>query len=210
MKRGKYSKRGIATKTMVLLLALMLVVGTAVGGTVAYLFTAPQTVTNTFTVGDINISLVEHAYNPDSPADITTTVDNENSYPLIPGTVYAKDPTVTVEANSEDCYLFVKLVETNNPATYLTYTVNEDGWTSLAGVPGVYYRVVEKDDEDRSWTLLTDDKVTVKTNIVKDGTAGENLVVMPSNNPVLTFTAYAVQKDNLTVGEAWNLVKNLG
>ena len=53
MRKGKYQSKG--TKIVVLMLAMMLVFGCAMGGTLAYLVTSSGPVTNTFTVGDINI-----------------------------------------------------------------------------------------------------------------------------------------------------------
>ena len=80
-------------KTLALVLALTLLVAGVVGGTLAWLTDQTAEVKNTFTVGDINIGLTE------------TTAD----YKMIPGNTIAKDPTVTVKANSEACWLFVKV-----------------------------------------------------------------------------------------------------
>lgn len=207
MSNGKYSRKrkGVATKTMILVLAVMLIVGCTIGGTLAWLTAKTQTVTNTFTVGDINISLTE-TWNTD------TNNDDENDAwqaKLIPGTPYTKDPVVTVKANSEDCYLFVKFEEINNPSTYLTYTsllATTEGWTKLTGVTGVdnvWYRVVNASATDQSWSLLKDNQVTVKETIVK-GNPGTGEVAMPTVQPELKYTAYAVQKDNIAdAATAW-------
>lgn len=93
------------TKTKALLLALcaiMLVVA-SVFGTLAYL-TDTETVTNTFTVGQVHIKLDE------APVDTNgkeTTGDRvqENSYKLLPGHEYDKDPMVTVMNGSEESYV---------------------------------------------------------------------------------------------------------
>jgi hypothetical protein len=115
-----------------------------------------------------------------------------------------------VTAKSEACYLFVKVEQINNPATYLTYNLKLDDWTPLAGVDGVYYLEVAKSDDDQSWHLLDRVTIAVKENIVKPGTntAGTNYVAMPTagNEPKLIFTAYAVQQANRTVEQAWDLV----
>ncbi len=84
-------------KTFVLVLALVLAVSCVVGGTLAYLFDTSETVTNTFTVGDINISLAE-------------TVANE--FKIIPGATDAKDPVLTVKKGSEKCYVYVTIENT--------------------------------------------------------------------------------------------------
>ena len=205
MSNGKFAKRkGIATKTMFMILAVVLIVGISVGGTLAWLTATTGPVTNTFTVGDINIKLEEHAYNP----EITNVKLNDNpvtsqTYPLIPGTTYFKDPTVTVLANSEDCYLFVKFEEDNKNTAVLTYTSELDGngWAKLTGVTGVtnvWYREVDKASENVSFPLLEDNKVTVPGTLTK-----ENMPVAAST-PKLTYTAAAIQKDNTgTAAEAY-------
>lgn len=194
-------------KLITAIIALSLVLCCLIGGTAAWLMDTSDDVTNTFTVGDINISLIEHAYETDDTDMISKTVSNKNTYPLIPGTVYAKDPTVTVKAGSEDCYLFIKVTETNNPSTYLDYTLNFTGWEKLE--EGVYYRTVSKSDEDQSWKLLANDQVKVRENVVKPGTTGTGVVVMPTVEPVLSFKAYAVQSANVAnAAAAWDLVKN--
>lgn len=202
-------------KSFIMALALVLVLGIAIGGTVAWLTATSDTVTNTFTVGDINITLTEtwNAKSDESKKDNDIWMAK-----LIPGSTYTKDPKVTVKANSEDCYLFVKFEETNNPSDYLTYTSTltaENDWTQgqgtgkgKDGIPtNVWYRTVASSTTDTDFNLLKDNKVTVKDTIVK-GTAGEGQVAMPTANnaPKLTYTAYAVQKDNLTAAQAWEKV----
>lgn len=214
MKRGKYEaprapKHHSSKKGLAMLLSLVLVIGCVAGGTLAWLTDTTDPVTNTFTVGDIDLTLKETPYNADGTYG-TPAENVENSYPLIPGNSYKKDPVVEVAAGSEDCYLFVKIVEANNPGTYLNYTLALDGWTQLNGQTGVYYRTVAKTDTTRSWKLLTGDTISVKDTIVKAGisTEGTNNVAMPAAGiePKLTFTAYAVQQANRTVEQAWALV----
>lgn len=198
-------------------LAFVLAIVASITGTLAWLTAKTEAVTNTFTVGDVAIKLVEHEYSTTNTATITETENGTQNYPLIPGTTYAKDPTVSVEGSTTvDCWLFVKFEEINNPSTYLTYTsslnVSDEGWTKLEGEEDVWYREVKTTDTTKSWKLLKDDKVEVKDNIVKAGvTAGTGEVNMPASTaqPQLKYTAYAAQKDNLTVTEAWNQVKGL-
>lgn len=212
MKRGKY-EHGYSKKALALLVAVVLVIGCAIGGTLAWLMDTTDPVTNTFTVGDIELTLKESRYNPETGEYGEPEEKVNNSYPLIPGNTYKKDPKVTVTANSEDCYLFVKLDKVKDPDTYLTYTFKTEGWTELTEGSGVYYREVSKSTQDQSWDLLTADNngitVTVKDTIVKAGTATVGTVAMPDddNQPQLVFTAYAVQKANRNVQQAWDLVK---
>lgn len=174
-------------------LCLMLVVCVAsIGGTLAWLTSTTDSVVNTFTPSDINITLTE-------------TTGEE--YKMVPGATITKDPKVTVEAGSEDCWLFVKVEESTNLSQYIEYSVitGEDGWTALTGVNGVYYREVAASTNDQSFRILTNDEVTVKEGVTKSMMETLKATTSPLPvQPTLTFTAYAVQKDNvLTVADAW-------
>ena len=169
-------------KTLALVLALTLLVAGVVGGTLAWLTDQTAEVKNTFTVGDINIGLTE------------TTTD----YKMVPGNTIAKDPTVTVKANSEACWLFVKVTESTNLKDFITYAIAE-GWTALPGVDGVYYREVPASAADQPFSVLKGDAVTVNSDVTK-----EMLTAKDFANPTLTFKAYAVQKDNVaSASDAW-------
>lgn len=203
MRNGKFTKRrGVAAKTMLLVLAAMLVVGCTIGGTLAWLTDKTESVVNTFTVGDVSITLKESPLNGDgsygAPAEGT-----KNAYKMIPGTTYKKDPVVAVDAQSEDCYLFVKFEEAGNAADYITYTSTltaENGWTQGTGdIPAnVWYRVVNHDDEVRSWNLLAGDTITINAETVTK----ESMETAAQAS--LTYTAYAVQKDNIAdAAAAW-------
>ena len=173
-------------KTVALLLALTLVVGGVIGGTVAYLTTSTGEVKNTFTVGDINIGLAE------------TTTD----YKMVPGNTITKDPKVTVVGGSEACWLFVKVEKTANFDTFMTYAM-ADGWTELPGVSGVYYREVAANANNQDFNVLKDNQVTVKGEVTKT----QLEAVKTINQPTLTFTAYAVQKDNIAdAATAWGKI----
>ena len=144
-----------------------------------------------FTYGNINIELTE------------TTGEN---YKIIPGKNIAKDPKVTVKANSEDCWLFVKVVEDGTfVANKVTYTIRADGWTKGNGtdIPeNVYYRVVPAATTDTAFYMLTGNTanpngvVTVKDTLTKDD------IKDITTNPTLTFTAYAIQKEGFANAKA--------
>ena len=95
-------------KVLLLLLCAALLVGATVAGTVAYL-TDRDTVKNTFTVGQVYIEL--HETGEQTRGDMSVGLDLH----LLPGKPVEKDPTVTVNANSEPCYVRMK-VTVNNPA----------------------------------------------------------------------------------------------
>lgn len=78
-------------------IAVMLVAVLVVGGTLAYFTDKSDAKVNTFTMGNVGIDLTETAW--DADADHT----------LVPGKFYDKNPTITVDANSQDAYVFLKL-----------------------------------------------------------------------------------------------------
>lgn len=192
MKQGKYAapvrrrRRRNTLKPMLIAMAVVLLLGCVTGGTLAWLTATTDEVTNTFTVGDINITLDE------------TTSD----YKMIPGYTIAKDPKVTVAANSEKCYLFVKVTKSTNFDNYMTYEM-ASGWTAVDGTTGVYYRVVEPSTSEQKFSVLKDDQVSVLGTVTKAAMETAN-----ASKPTLTFQAAAVQfnKNNtteFTVAEAY-------
>lgn len=170
-------------KSLMCVLAVVVVLCCAIGGTVAWLMDRTDPVTNTFTVGDINIELTE------------TTGD---TYKMVPGNALAKDPKVTVLAGSEACWLFVKVEASANFSSFMTYEM-ADGWTALAGHPGVYYREVPAASVNTSFNIIKNNTVLVKDTVTKEMLNADDF-----EEPTLTFTAYAVQKDNVTTAvSAW-------
>lgn len=165
-------------KTLALVLALTLLVAGVVGGTLAWLTDQTAEVKNTFTVGDINIGLTE------------TTTD----YKMVPGNTIAKDPTVTVKAESEACWLFVKVTESENLDTFITYAIAE-GWTELQD--GIYYREVPASNADQTFPVLAGNTVTVKSDVTRT-----MLETAKTDAPTLTFQAYAIQKDHFATADA--------
>lgn len=165
-------------KTLALVLALTLLVAGVVGDTLAWLTDQTAEVKNTFTVGDINIGLTE------------TTTD----YKMVPGNTIAKDPTVTVKANSEACWLFVKVTESANLDDFITYAI-ATGWTELEA--GVYYREVPASAADQTFSVLAGDAVTVKSDVTR-----AMLETAKTDAPTLTFKAYAIQKDHFATADA--------
>lgn len=178
-------------KTVALLLALVMVFGAAVGGTIAWLTATTAEVKNTFTVGNIDIDLDE---------------SDDLDLKMVPGKDITKDPEVTVKANSEACWLFVKIDKSSNLKDFISYTV-DSGWTQLKDkdgndVAGVYYRSVDAATAAAgvTYSVLKDDQVAVLDTVTKgmmdaieDGTA---------TAPTLTFTACAVQSAGLTTATA--------
>ena len=194
-------------RTLALILALVLVFGAAVGGTIAYLTDTTGPIANTFTVGKVDITLTE-TFNTDTNKD--GKIDAWQAQ-LIPGTTYAKDPVVTVTADSEDCWLFVRFEEKNDAATYLNYTSNltaANGWTQGDGtnIPSnVWYRAVNKADPTKSFQLLAGNNDYLTGCIsVKNTVTNDNMTAASAAQ--LVYTAYACQSANMSVNAAWTEV----
>ena len=92
------------SKALLLSVCAVLLVAASALGTMAYL-TDRDSVVNTFTVGTVEIKLDEAKANPDGTPVAGADRVQANSYKLIPGHTYSKDPTVTVEAGSEEAYV---------------------------------------------------------------------------------------------------------
>ena len=109
----------MSKKTVAIIISAVIVCVGVIGGTLAWL-TDSKELTNTFTVGNINIELDESSFN----------AKNAN---LVPGTTIAKNPTVTVKANSEDCFVYV-MIDNNlkaNNKTIGTLDIAAD-WEAVA------------------------------------------------------------------------------
>ena len=108
-----------AKKVLTLVCCAVLLVCISVGATIAYLTSTTEVVTNTFTVGDIEITLDEAKVvkdgNDDYVADGDTRIEAsskevEQSYKLHPGINVLKDPTIRLDEDSENCYIVAKIV----------------------------------------------------------------------------------------------------
>lgn len=182
-------------KALFIMLSAALIVCATVAGTLAWLTDTTAPVVNTFTVGDINITLTE-----------SKNLDLK----MVPGQSIKKDPKVTVKAGSEACWLFVKVDKSVNFDGFMTFEM-ADGWTLLKteGNTEVYYREVAATTADTDISVLKDNKVTVRDTVTKTMLEGvKNADGTPNENaPTLTFTAYAVQKDGIADADtAWGKV----
>lgn len=196
-KRRRHSRRNTRL-LLVSVLAIVITLACAVGGTLAWLVSASDPVVNTFTYGDINITLDEAEVPPDgSPVDPTVRTEKGNKYTMMPGETIKKDPLVKVKQGSEACWLFVKLEKSSNFGDFMEYEM-ADGWVELTGadgqpVEGVFFRAVSAEDAadaDKAFAVIKDDTVTVKGNVTKEMLNALTEETYPS----LTITAYAVQQ----------------
>ena len=201
-----YAKKNSGKKLTMVLMAIILVLCCTIGGTLAWLKDTTGTVTNTFTLGDVDIEISETGADESGKND---------SYKIVPGKTESKDPTVTVLANSEKSWVFVEIVESNNYIkdgetytndTYVDWSV-DSAWTLLSKtsdtgadtVTYVYYLV----------------QAATTSNVPHNVLSGKS-VSYSSNKPTLSFKAYAIQYEYLTKDgndvaeaiDAWELAKD--
>ena len=189
---------------MTVLCAAALVVASVLG-TMAYLTSKTDTVTNTFTIGNVAITLdeakVDTAGTPmkgDATVDSVEKADRvqANNYKLIPGHSYTKDPTVHVATGSEESWLFVKvdnqisgLEATGN--TTIAAQMAAKGWTLVDGTTNVYaYNAKVAAGQD----IGVFDSFTIAGNADISNYTGKTIKI----------EAYAVQADGFdTAAKAW-------
>ena len=197
MANGKFSNgKRSNLKPVALLLAIALLVGTAVGGTLAWLTDNSGPVKNTFTVGSVAITLDEALTDlygvPVSGADRipNATHTDGNTYKLIPGHTYTKDPKITVSSDSENCWVFVKLENGLNDTA--TFNIDNSKWTIVATYTDhskVYaYNTVLKAGDDA--TLFT------------EFTFAQSADPETYKSAAIKVTGYAVQADGFGSAEA--------
>ena len=193
------------TKTKALLLAVcgvLLIVGT-VFTTVAFLTSTTDVVKNTFTVGNVTIALDEKDVDDSTPNEDR---DIENEYHLVPGGEYEKDPTIHVQANSEDCYLFIKvkndIASVEDSSSTIASQILANGWVVLCEENDgsvIYYlnEKVESDDDVQDIDIFANFKVS-------DDVSNETLAALVETEPSITVVAYAIQSTGFgSAAEAW-------
>ncbi len=169
-------------KLIPLLSAVALVGVIGVGSTLAY-FTDNDAANNVVTMGHVNIELDEPEF---SAANEDNTITN-----VVPNQTITKDPTITVVAGSESCYLRAKIditeLNADQTADLLENTNIGEDWVLAEDGYYYYQNAVSKSDEDQTVDLF--DTVVIPAewgNEVADLTFEINV------------SAEAVQADNFT------------
>lgn len=190
------------SKALLLSLCAVLLVTASVLGTMAYL-TSQDQVVNTFTVGNVAITLDEKDVDNSTPGE--NDRDKANAYKLMPGHNYEKDPIVHVDANSEDCYLFVKVVnEIANIEAEKTVAqqMTEKGWVAVDAANGIYVYTTDKTNPavvTKGSNITVFEKFTIAGNV-------DNTTLATYADKTITVNAYAIQADGFagkTASEIW-------
>lgn len=176
-------------KTLTLIVAFTLVLALGIGGTLAWLTFQTPSITNTFTLGDLEAELYETDENGEK-----TTVGLDYTA-VSPGDSLDKDPTIEID---KEGWVFIGVSNPNNGM--ITFTLNS-GWTALGEtklVDGVTYDIYAKTDKaaaETPYALFS--TVTISENAVNgdDGTDFEDITVI----------GFAVQADaGATAQAAWD------
>ena len=194
------------SKALLLIFCVMLLLIASALGTVAYL-TEQETVTNTFSVGQVKITMNEGSEGTHRMrARSTGAPVDENDHILMPGHTYTKDHTIHVDAVSEDSYIFVKVE--NGIASYeaassaeeggyrtIADQIKANGWTALESAADVYYREYVKSSTGSDFAVFGTFKIADNANDAES---------WGSRDAQVAVTAYAVQKDGFdTASAAW-------
>ncbi len=202
-------------KFLVACLCVALAVLTIAGTTLAYL-TSHDTVTNTFTVGNVQIKLDEAQVNADGTLVPNADRVKANSYKLIPGHTYNKDPMVTVLKGSESSYIkmtvtFSKAAELDdifkpngadltsiftgyNAANWIAKGNTEDTTANTRTYEFWYKETVAAPTADVALDALFD-SITVPSTIT-------NTQLATIEGMTITVNAYAIQADGFATADA--------
>ncbi len=205
-------------KALLLTFCAVLLVVASVLGTIAYL-TANDTVTNTFTVGQVAINLDEAKVTEDGKAVTPAERVKANSYKLLPGHTYTKDPTVTVLKGSEFSYIKMTVTFTEAKELDDIFAPNGANLTSIFNGYDDANWIAKGDTKDadantRTYEFWYKEAVGAPTTDVKldalfksitvpNDITGEQLATI--QGMTITVNAYAIQADGFkTAEEAWD------
>ena len=204
-------------KALLVVACALLLVAASVFGTMAYL-TSTDTVTNTFTVGKVEIKLDEAKANTDGTLVAGADRVKANSYKLLPGHTYNKDPMVTVLSGSESSYVkmtvtfsnakeldnifapdganLIKIFNGYDSANWIAKGNTKDATANTRTYEFWYKEAVGAPNDDVALDALFD-SITVPGEITK-----EQLDTI--KGMTITVNAYAIQADGFTdANAAW-------
>ena len=187
-----------ATKTLLLMLCAVVLVVSSILGTVAYL-TSEAEVKNTFTVGNVAITLQERDLN-----ETTGKLNSQNlvddgfaEIKFVPGRVIEKQPVITVAEGSENCYLFVKV---------------ENGGTQQMLENGSFTRSTDWTDLGDNWyqydkVAKAKDSIQVFDNFTCNKELGSSAVAALTGG-CINVTAYAIQAEGFVEADGKSPIQN--
>ena len=186
-------------KTIIAAIVLLLIA--AVGGAIAY-FTDTETATNTFTIGNVNITLSEPHW--------STTDSNNNNVPdaaenISPGVTVAKDPTITNDSATAPAYVYAKVEipcsSDSTPVELFTLNSIGSGWTLMtdgACTSGKATKVYNYGTASAMTALTAGSSTPAVFSSISLNNAVDGSQQGLSGNKNVVVTGYGVQTNGLT------------
>ena len=203
-------------RTIALMTAAVMLLGVTVGGTIAWLTAESNDVVNTFTVGNIEIFLDETDVDDTDNDSNCTERDASNEYKMIPGNTYVKDPMVTVVAGSEECYIFIEIIEERNTRTDLEgkiiqYSINTEDWKKITTETNrevYYYKTTVNALEATNNIMVGTDSANgdnTGSTILATNAGGTNITINPNlTQEMIQELDGVVNSEDYADGEAAN------
>lgn len=178
-------------KKKTIIAAVVLILVYMIGGAIAY-FTDTDSVTNTFTIGNVDIEVLEPNW------------DSTNAENLMPGDTVTKDPKIHNKSTTNPAYVFMKVespcTKDTTPIELLPYTANTTKWylmTNGTCTNGKVTRIYAY-GSNLAMTALQADKTTEtlfeQVSLESTFTGSTN---MPNNTDIVV-TGYAIQSEGIT------------
>ncbi|MBR5560619.1 MAG: SipW-dependent-type signal peptide-containing protein [Clostridia bacterium] len=192
-------------KILSLALGLCMVAILAVGGTLAY-FTDTDTQTNTFTAGKVGINLDEAVVKADENdnlvADGDKRTEDAQSYKLHPNMTITKDPTITVDADSDNAYVAAVVTVKGN----IYDLIGVEGYDNIDITKLASGGLVSETSEQKTdWNGLSMVYETENSVIYQVADKANNTwTLYVFVKPEKVAGAKTVLFDTLTIPESWN------
>lgn len=196
-------------KIIALSLSFVLVACATFGITLAWLTSETGKITNTFTVGDVDILLYEETNALSTTGGWVTAEEGftANGYKIIPGTSEHKAPRVKVWAGSEECYVYIavlnefngiKVGPTNAKVDAVTYSYDTTKWTEITDttIPANVKLYAYK-------TTCTENTTT--SNLFSEVVYSDKITksdVTSLTGKTIQIKAFAIQSSNLAEGSS--------
>lgn len=202
-------------KILTLSLALVIVVASTVGVTLAWLTSKTDVIVNKFTSGKVEITLKEETFEKDSNDawKVKTALGNTtvSGYKIIPGGSQHKAPFVEIADGSEDCYVYIyvsnkyasgNLVKTSSANATVGY--DSTNWEKIS------FTLANSDEENPQYALYRYKTVLSNSNDSTKKTAplfdtvtySSEIEAGDVSGDYIQFRAYAIQSAAITVSEA--------
>lgn len=181
-------------KKKTILAAVVLLLLFVVGGAIAY-FTDTDTATNTFTIGNVDIEVLEPTWD---------STGSDKASDMMPGETAEKDPQIHNLSTTNPAYVFMKVespcTTDTTPVELFPYTADTTNWNLMTNgtcTNGKVTRIYSYGSSSTMTPLAADDT----TEELFDSVTLEPTFTGSTNMPASTdivITGYAIQTEGLT------------